>query len=196
MTRSTVACFLLFVTAVLPAASDEPGPLSFSFTTGPGMSVVSDARFAGAEGQLTLPAILSFNAELNRRWSWHLATGYRYTAPSPPGINEVSYSGHNDFLLGLGGAFRFLPLYEDTLFRINPGLRLTGYAHIAAKQYTSVYYFYPSLELMPFARLLRWREGFLVLSAGLPLRLDFRRGLEYSFSLGLLFDIALFLPDN
>ncbi len=194
MTKPTVACFLFFVTAVV-APAQSPGGLSFAFSTAPGMSVGSEPRFAGAEGSFTLPSLLQFHAEIGKHWSWHLAAGYRYTAPSPPGVNEVSLRGHNDLALGAGAGYRWPPLLERGIVQLRPAVELTAYTHIAAYQYTSIYFFYPSIEVEPSLRILRWYNDFLSFSAGVPLRYDVRRDLDFSFALGLSLSLSIYLPE-
>jgi hypothetical protein len=186
---------LLFVTAALLPAAENPGGLSFALRTGTTLTVVKEPRWA-AEGQLALPAMLVFSVETASPWGFQLMTGYRYTGPSPAGINEIAYRGHNDFLIGGGTSYRFPSLLKDGVFHLAPRLALNTYAHIAAYLYTSVYFFYPSIELHPSSTILRWYNDYLVLSASLPLRVDFRRDMDYSFSLGLSFDISLYLPEN
>jgi hypothetical protein len=188
---------LFFVTAALPAAdaAAEPGNLSFSLSTAPSLSVGKDPRFT-AEGQFSLPSAVTFTVDTESPWSWHLTAGYRYTGPSPAGVNEFTLRSHNDFLLGTGAAFRWPVLYEKGILRLSPALAVNGYGQIGVYQDTSIYFFYPSLEVEPRLRVLRFMNGFVLLTAGLPLRCNFRRDLSYSLSLGFSFDIALYLPEN
>ncbi len=103
------------------------------------------------------------------------------------------YRGFGGLALALGVETYFPVAVSPKLGTLSMGAIAAGAAALPAYQYTTLYFFYPELRV---GMLMVWRPagaGRLDFRLQVPVRLQFRRDMSYSFSTGLGFGLSYYL---
>lgn len=195
--KKTIAFFLFFVITLtfLPA---KPSRVSIGLQTTPELIVKKDPRYTtkvqpGISGEGRL------NIDLAGKYFVQADIGYLSARPSGAGSDWVTYRGFSSFYFGGGFGFYFAPPSRINSTRgassgFRPGIVASGFANYAAYNYTDIYFFFPTVEVEPFAVVARFFDGHIDARLGLPLSWNFQRDLDLFFSSGLSLSVFIYFP--